>query len=116
MSVVMEINQAAKLADWERNPDEPVPEEPCAVESTSHHADQWRRYFDTVTGVELDSAKVQEAMREEVAAMEKMGVWRRVDPAKMQPHTKVVPTKWVVVNKGDADHVEIRARLVACEA
>ena len=33
----------------------------------------------------------------------------------MQPHTKVVPTKWVLGNKGDADHVEIRARLVACE-
>ena len=115
MSVMMEINQAAKLADQERNPDEPVPEEPCAVESSSHHVDQWRRYYDTVTGVELDSTKVQEAMREEVAAMEKMGVWRRVNPKEMRHDTKVVPTKWVLVNKGDADHVEIRARLVACE-
>ena len=65
--------------------------------------------------MELDSTKVQEAMREEVAAMEKMGVWRRVDPQEMRHDTKVVPTKWVLVNKGDADHVEIRARLVACE-
>ena len=75
------------------------------------------RYFETTTCVESQKESVIRAMAGEVNAMGKMGVWRRVreNSDEIPARTKIVPTKWVLANKGDTDKPVIRARLVACE-
>ena len=44
-------------------------------------------------------------------------VWQAVDinDAKHTTDYKLIRTRWVVCNKGDLDHPDVRARLVACE-
>ena len=58
----------------------------------------------------MDKRAVEAAMAEEMTTMEEMDVWCDEKPP---PGTKVIPTKWVLVTKGDPP--EVRARLVACE-
>ena len=60
-------------------------------------------------------ARVADAMVEELRAMERIPVWERIDRQDVDDGVKIIPTKWVLVNKGDKDRVDIRARLVACE-
>ena len=75
----------------------------------------WKTYYDTVTGVELNTELVRKTMEDEVFMMEKMPVCRRLGDGEQAPD-RVIPTKWVLTNKDDAQNVEVRARLVACEA
>ena len=35
--------------------------------------------------------------------------------AHSEPEAKVIPSRWVLCNKGDAAHPDVRARLVGCE-
>ena len=44
-------------------------------------------------------------------------VWRVTDlkTAESYPDAKIVRCRWVLCNKGDASHPDVRARLVACE-
>ena len=69
-------------------------------------------YWDNVSGKPLDSAKVQEARREECQVIDAMGVWEVIDrPA----NERVISTRWVDVNKGDKTHPNNRSRFVARE-
>ena len=69
-------------------------------------------YWDNVSGKPLDTAKVQEARREECQVIDAMGVWEVIDrPA----NERVISTRWVDVNKGDETHPKYRSRFVARE-
>ena len=51
-------------------------------------------------------------MADEVDAMGKMNVWGCIQENRdeIPAGTKIVPTKWVLANKGDSDKPDIRAR------
>ena len=35
--------------------------------------------------------------------------------AQATPDSKIIPSRWVLCNKGDSEHPDVRARLVGCE-
>ena len=72
-------------------------------------------YFDEKTGHELDAKLVQEARREELDFMSKIGLFKEATVEECIEHTGKPPisTKWVDVNKGSAEVPEVRCRLVA---
>ena len=51
---------------------------------------------------------VHEAQKDELKAMEEMMVWRKLGPGEY-PNQPVVPTKWVLTNKGDSENMDVRA-------
>ena len=69
---------------------------------------------DDVNGGFLDPEMVREARVEESAGYLKMQVYCRVSVSECRSH-KVIKTRWVDTNKGDARSPEIRFRLVAKE-
>ena len=71
---------------------------------------------DDVTGVELVPELVKQARSEEMAYFKKLGVYEVV-PRDHQKKTggKVIGTRWVDVNKGDAANPNCRSRLVGRE-
>ena len=80
----------------------------------SLYADNGIEYaVDDISGSLLDPAAVHEGRSTEMGFFEKLKVYDRV-PREEQRQTggKVIGTKWIDVNKGDADHPNIRCRLV----
>ena len=73
-------------------------------------------YRDEYTGEQLPNHLVRQAMCEEMSYFNSV-VWELVETekAKAENDFKLIRTRWVVSNKGDADSPDIRARLVACE-
>ena len=71
--------------------------------------------WDDVKNQALDLKKVLEARREEIAYLVKRGVWKEVDVKECWEKTSKAPItiKWVDTDKGGADEVKIRSRLVA---
>ena len=80
-------------------------------------ADDYANIRDNVTGLRLDPAKVLAARTEELEFMDKLGVMTEVPLGQcwLETNAKPVGTKWVDINKGDDDRVEVRSRLVAME-
>ncbi len=74
-------------------------------------------FCDDITGELLDSKLVQEAIQEEMDTYKSHGVYRNVPIAESYDKTgkKPIKVRWVIVNKGDRDNPEYRARLVAKE-
>ena len=73
-------------------------------------------YKDEYTNEELPRELVRAAICEELAYFNDK-VWRVTDlkTAESYPDAKIVRCRWVLCNKGDASHPDVRARLVACE-
>ena len=72
-------------------------------------------YKDEYTAEVLPRHLVRAAMIDELTYFNQH-VWKGVDAAKVRAdHLDPIRTRWVICNKGDAEHPEIRARLVACE-
>ena len=73
-------------------------------------------YSDEYTGEVLPTDKVREAIRDELQYFCQT-VWRGCSMA--EAHSvqdgKIIPSRWVLCNKGDAEHPDVRARLVGCE-
>jgi len=69
-------------------------------------------YYDDVTGKALDPGLVREARKEEIETIDVMGVWEVMDRPR---GVKIVPTRWVDVNKADDSNPYIRSRFVAKE-
>ena len=95
--------------------DEPPPEwrpEPAAPYET-----RVGRFFDSVTGFELDPERVRKARAEEVDFMLKLGVWKVVDVNEATAVTGRPPisVSWVDTNKGDEYKPILRSRLVVNE-
>ena len=69
-------------------------------------------FIDDSTGAVLDSKLVSEARSLEVEYMRKLGVYREASWEEMHADgCKAIPTRWLDINKGDADNVNIRSRL-----
>ena len=75
-------------------------EEVMAVE---FEPDEWKRYWDDMSGKELRADLVEAARAEEIATVRKMRVWVKVDREQCLRETGRPPIKlrWVDVNKGD---------------
>lgn len=74
-------------------------------------------YFDTVTGTPLETSKVLAARAEEMAWIEKQGIYVVVDEQECWDETGKPPItlKWVDKNKGDDSRPNYRSRLVVRE-
>ncbi len=79
----------------------------------------WARkeVYDEITGAALPPDLVKQARAEELKFMREWGVWRRTPIAECWAATGKAPigTKWVDVNKGDAEKPLIRSRFVVKE-
>ena len=84
--------------------DEPEPERP------------WKRYYDEITGAELDAKLVREARVAEIAYMKKLNVYveSTLDECK-RAGCVPIPMRWIDINKGDAARPNIRCRAVLQE-
>ena len=65
---------------------------------------------DNISGKPLSTEKVKEARTEEISAINQMQVWEVID---RPSNEKVIPTRWVDVNKGNEKNVKYRSRSVA---
>eukprot|EP00973_Karenia_brevis_P038254 5274551-Karenia_brevis.AAC.1 len=73
-------------------------------------------FIDDITGAVLDTKLVMEARSLEVDYMRKLGVYREATWEEMEAdNCKAIPLRWLDINKGDAENVNIRSRLVAQE-
>ena len=70
------------------------------------------QYWDNISGQPVSTEKVEEARSEEISVINQMQVWEVID---RPSNEKVIPTRWVDVNKGDEKNVKYRSRLVAKE-
>ena len=87
------------------------------LKASDHRRDNPRRYFDDITGQELDPLLVEAARRRELEYFESKEVWEitSMKHAIQQGGRKPISVRWVDVNKGDDDAPNIRSRLVARE-
>ena len=61
---VAKCNARASEKDLDENPSRPVAEEKSAGDRMAENIDEWRTYYDTLTGKKLDTKMVGEAMKE----------------------------------------------------
>ena len=90
--LIAEVNAEAAERDREQG-NRPVAEEKEPIDEIARGVGDWKTYYDTVTGVELNRDLVREAQTDELKAMEEMMVWRKLGPGEY-PNQPVVPTKW----------------------
>ena len=84
----------------------PLGEDDCA----------WQAAWDDVTGQELDPVAVAMARTKEMDYVNKKGVWSVIPRHEaLGRGLKIIPTRWIDVNKGDSAHPNYRSRLVAKE-
>ena len=75
-----------------------------------------RPVYDGASGVLLDPALVRAGRTEEIGWADKLHVWDKVPrSAALRAGKKVIGTKWLDINKGDALSPNVRSRLVAKE-
>ena len=70
--------------------------------------------WDDITGMPLDSKKVQDARREEIEYVRQKNVWTKMTRAEALRHGyQVIKTRWIDINKGDDKNPVYRSRFVA---
>ena len=75
---------------------------------------QWQMAWDDVTGQELDPSEVAKARSKEMSYVEAKKVWTLIPRKKAhQNGWKIIPTRWIDINKGDQQNPNYRSRLVA---
>ena len=86
-------------------------------ESTQEYQENMARYWDDVSGKELNGSQVREARKEEMKEFEKHKVYVKVPIAQCWARTgkKPIGVRWVDINKGDETKPKYRSRLVAME-
>ena len=79
--------------------------------------EDWRQYWDNISGERLKPDLVTLARAEEMEEVRKHEVYVKVPLSECYDKTGAPPigTRWVDVNKGDTIHPEYRSRLVAQE-
>ena len=76
----------------------------------------WSMAWDDTTGEELDPKEVAKARSKEMDYVRDRGVWRKVPRSlAVRNGWKIIPTRWIDVNKGDHLEPNYRSRLVAKE-
>ena len=85
------------------------------IDNIEHEVEDWRRYWDDMSGEPLDTGPAKEARAEEIREVHRMGVYIEVSLEECIRETGKAPvgTWWVDVNKGDAKNPKVRSRLVA---
>ena len=85
------------------------------IDNIEHEVEDWRRYWDDMSGEPLDTGPAKEARAEEIREVHRMGVYIEVSLEECIRETGKAPvgTRWVDVNKGDAKNPKVRSRLVA---
>ena len=69
--------------------------------------------YDDVTSASLDPAMVAAARKIEMEFFKKMGVYKTIPRSEMVAKGgKTIQTRWIDVNKGDAERTNYRSRLV----
>jgi len=88
-----------------------------APEEESMEVEDWEQFGDDITGVPLNTKKVQEARNEEIQEMKKRNIYTKVPVSECYEKTgkKPIGVKFVDVNKGDEITPNYRSRLVAKE-
>ena len=77
---------------------------------------QWQMAWGDVTGQELDPSEVAKARSKEMSYVEAKKVWTLIPRKKAhQNGWKIIPTRWIDINKGDQQNPNYRSRLVAKE-
>lgn len=89
----------------------PVCEEPQVMDQEVYA----EKFFDDLTGRELDPGLVREARSSEIDFVQKMGVWREIDRPPKDSGITVLKARWVDINKGDEAVPVHRSRYVAKE-
>ncbi len=89
----------------------------CEEPDLTYEDEVYEEFRDNITGQVLDHDAVKKARAEELTLIDKLGVWVEVPEAQCYQSTGRAPisTRWVDINKGDDERVEIRSRLVARE-
>ena len=103
----------------QREEDHAMGRAPCPLSAAIQQAiadPAWRSptVYDEYSGEPLDEQLTKRAKEEELQFFHSKGVWRVV-PRAHAAGQRVVGTRWVSCNKGDAEHPEIRCRLVCQE-
>ena len=80
-----------------------------------HEEDGQEVAWDDASGAELDVEIVKEARRLEIEYVKGRNVYSKVRRSDVPKGGKVVKTKWVDINKGDLENMNVRSRLVAME-
>ena len=75
------------------------------------------KYWDNVTGLPLETWRVERAREDEIKFFQKQGVYDKVSRTVCYAKTGRSPVRvrWVDVNKGDEQNPDYRSRLVAME-
>ena len=95
---VNQLNLLAMDRDKAINPDCPVPADMDVSDELRFDAHWYKTYYDTTT-VELDKAKTVAAMKEELQYMRSLPVWRDTQANGLLANEKIIPTKWVLVQR-----------------
>ena len=85
-----------------------------------HHKDEYHeevmKAWDDITGTELDYKEVRKARMLEIAYAHQKKVWTKIPRSEAHRRGwKIVKTRWIDINKGDANNRKYRSRLVARE-
>ena len=113
----MARNRGFKFDDYDDKQNEEIEKQSDDVVMGIDNVNEDTRYFDDITGEELDPELVCAARQEEIDFFHKKKVYKIVSRAIAFVKTGRAPisVRWVYVDKGDKDNPEIRARLVARE-
>ena len=76
-----------------------------------------QKYWDEMSGKELDPTAGEKTRLEELGELAKHGVYKKVPISECWENTGKAPigTRWIDVNKGDDQYPDYRSRLVAQE-
>ena len=81
-------NVIVKLTSNQNNTHRPVAEELLETDSIEIRIQDWKEYFDTVSGSQLDPTAVQAAMKEELIYMNSLPVWKKIRDSDVRPTDK----------------------------
>ena len=72
----------------------------------------WVTAWDDVSGHSLDANEVKKARAKEMGYIADKAVWRRIPRSvALRNNWKVISTRWIDINKGDAQEPNYRSRL-----
>ena len=85
------------------------------VNHVQHDEEEWKAYWDDISGEKMDSDLTKAARAEEVEGIHKMKVYQKVPISMCLDETgkRPIGSRWVDTNKGDKSKPQIRSRLVA---
>ena len=82
-----------------------------------HEPEEWKAYWDDLSGEKLDTELTKAARAEEIEGIKKMKVYEKVPISMCLSETgkRPIGKRWVDTNNGDKSKPKVRSRLVAQE-